>query len=133
MRTTETAIVGCLLGGAVGDAIGLPCEGLSRSRQRSLFGGIDGHRFFCNRGILGDIAGARVGRDNIPAQWLDAIWEWPRSVFWMERLGQRLAQVSNSQTPQPPLRLSWVGVLLRNLLFLPIVLMHGFRRILPPY
>ena len=32
------AIVGCLLGTAVGDAIGLPAEGLSRERQRRRFG-----------------------------------------------------------------------------------------------
>jgi hypothetical protein len=30
--TTHNAILGCLLGGAVGDALGLPSEGLSRRR-----------------------------------------------------------------------------------------------------
>ena len=30
------AAAGCLLGTAVGDALGLPCEGLSRRRQRRL-------------------------------------------------------------------------------------------------
>jgi ADP-ribosylglycohydrolase len=34
---SSTAIIGCLLGTAVGDALGLPYEGLSPQRQRRLF------------------------------------------------------------------------------------------------
>lgn len=33
----ERAIIGCLLGTAVGDALGLPCEGLPKRRQQRLF------------------------------------------------------------------------------------------------
>jgi len=33
----ERAIVGCILGTAVGDALGLACEGLSRCRQLRMF------------------------------------------------------------------------------------------------
>lgn len=33
----ERAIVGCLWGTAVGDALGLPCEGLTPRRQQRLF------------------------------------------------------------------------------------------------
>lgn len=47
-------IVGCLLGGAVGDAIGLPAEGLTAQRQRRLFGTIDRHRLLFGRGLLSD-------------------------------------------------------------------------------
>lgn len=50
----ETAIVGCLLGTAVGDAIGLPCEHLSPQRQGKLFPGLDGHRFLFGRGMTSD-------------------------------------------------------------------------------
>lgn len=32
-----------------------------------------------------------------------------------------------------PVPLFWPGLLLRNLIFLVIVLAHGFRRLLPPY
>jgi hypothetical protein len=32
-----------------------------------------------------------------------------------------------------PLFLFWPGVIPRNMLFLLIVLLHGFRRLLPPY
>ena len=48
------ALVGCLLGTAVVDAIGLPAEGLSRERQRRRFGEITGHRFLFGRGMLSD-------------------------------------------------------------------------------
>ena len=50
----QTHIVGCLLGTAVGDALGLPYEGLSRPRAAQLFGPPDRHRFFCGRGMVSD-------------------------------------------------------------------------------
>lgn len=37
LKAPEHAVVGCLLGTAVGDAIGLPCEGLSPRRATKLF------------------------------------------------------------------------------------------------
>lgn len=40
----EKPLVGCILGTAVGDAMGLACEGLSRERQRRLFPDLDGYR-----------------------------------------------------------------------------------------
>jgi ADP-ribosyl-[dinitrogen reductase] hydrolase len=48
------AIVGCLLGTAAGDAIGLPVEGLSPRRQRCLFGGLDRHHLLFGRGLTSD-------------------------------------------------------------------------------
>ena len=51
---TTDAIVGCLLGTAVGDAIGLPSEGLSPQRQRRLFTNIDSHRLLFARGMTSD-------------------------------------------------------------------------------
>jgi ADP-ribosylglycohydrolase len=50
----QTHIVGCILGTAVGDAIGLPYEGLSRRRAAKLFGQPDRHRFFFGRGMVSD-------------------------------------------------------------------------------
>ncbi len=37
IRELERALIGCLLGTAVGDALGLACEGLSPRRQKKLF------------------------------------------------------------------------------------------------
>jgi ADP-ribosyl-[dinitrogen reductase] hydrolase len=48
------SIVGSLLGTAVGDALGLPYEGLSRQRAAKLFGAPDRHRFFFGAGMISD-------------------------------------------------------------------------------
>lgn len=83
--------------------------------------------------ILGGIIGAGVGKAGIPPDWLGAVWEWPRSVAWMEQLGRRLAAAPASSFRQPALRLFVPGLLLRNLLFLALVLAHALRRLGPPY
>jgi ADP-ribosylglycohydrolase len=54
IKTRRSAIIGCLLGTAVGDALGLPVEGLSRQRQRRLFGSVERHRLFFGHGLISD-------------------------------------------------------------------------------
>ncbi len=83
--------------------------------------------------ILGALAGASGGVEAIPAEWRDAIWEWPRSVSFMERVGKRLAEQSVCPEPLGSVRMFWPGQLVRNMLFLGIILAHGFRRAAPPY
>lgn len=83
--------------------------------------------------ILGGIIGARVGRQGIPETWLNHLIEWPRSVAWMERLGEAVAAFSQGQTDVKSPGYFVSGIPLRNLLFLLVVLFHGFRRLLPPY
>ena len=83
--------------------------------------------------IVGAIVGAAVGKDGIPADWLSALAEWPRTVNWMERLAEQLAEVQETKTLQKPLELPLVPLLGRNFLFTVVVLTHGFRRLLPPY
>lgn len=83
--------------------------------------------------ILGGIMGAAGGKSSIPQVWLDDLIEWPRSVEWMTALGQRLAEVTHQGTRQPALPLPLWGVLIRNLVFLIVVILHGLRRLLPPY
>lgn len=83
--------------------------------------------------IVGGIVGSAVGKDGIPAEWLDRLAEWPRSVAWMERLGEELASMRAARATRPPPRLALVPLILRNLLFTAVVLGHGFRRVLPPY
>jgi len=82
--------------------------------------------------IVGAIVGAQVGKSGIPSEWLDDLWEWPRTVTWMERLGTRLAEHGRFAIGggEP---LSLFKLLVRNLLFIVLVLLHGFRRLLPPY
>lgn len=48
------ALIGCLLGTAIGDAIGLPFEGLSRGRVQRMVTGPLFHRFLFGRGFCSD-------------------------------------------------------------------------------
>ncbi|MES2972882.1 MAG: ADP-ribosylglycohydrolase family protein [Pseudomonadota bacterium] len=82
--------------------------------------------------ILGGIAGARNGKESIPQAWLGNILEWPRSMAWVEQLGLALASDGARQGRSCPAYFV-PGVALRNLVFLVIVLAHGFRRLAPPY
>ena len=50
----EQAILGCLLGTAIGDAVGLACEGLPRRRQARLFPHLDGPHLLGRRGMVSD-------------------------------------------------------------------------------
>ena len=77
--------------------------------------------------ITGAIAGATMGASGIPGDWVDGIRDYPRSVTWIRSLARRLEKGG------PPLPLNRFAILPRNLLFLAIVLAHGFRRLAPPY
>ncbi len=83
--------------------------------------------------IVGGIVGASVGRTGIPSDWIEQMCEWPRSTKWMERLAVQLESVIQSNSTVRPIELPIHWVLVRNLLFLAVVLYHGFRRLLPPY
>ena len=81
--------------------------------------------------ITGAIAGAGGGAEAIPPQWLARLAESPRDVTWMKAVALRLAEVranyiGQGGVPEPL-------VLYRNLKFLVVVLLHGLRRLLPPY
>lgn len=83
--------------------------------------------------IYGGIVGARAGKGAIPGTWLDNIIEWPRSVPWIEKLGAAVANSFEEPSARSSPTLSIPGILLRNVLFLCVVLAHGFRRLAPPY
>jgi ADP-ribosylglycohydrolase len=83
--------------------------------------------------IAGAIVGAGVGVTGIPRAWLDGLMEWPCSVRWMERLAAQLTVAVNDMSPQKTVGPALPLVLMRNSLFLAIVLGHGFRRLIPPY
>ena len=84
--------------------------------------------------IVGGIVGATVGANQIPEKWRANVIEWPRTLSWIRRLGHRLATAEKEPTAQKkPPRLSVSAVLIRNVIFLLIVLVHGFKRLLPPY
>lgn len=78
--------------------------------------------------ITGALCGAELGEQAIPKDWLDGINEWPRSIRHIRQLASALEQGH----AKPP-RICWPVLPLRNLFFLLVVLLHGFRRLLPPY
>jgi len=83
--------------------------------------------------MVGAIVGARVGREGIPAAWLEGIVDWPRGLPWIEEAARRAAIAAATRTPQGALFLAPWWWLARNLVFMGIVLAHGFRRIGPPW
>ena len=82
--------------------------------------------------IVGALAGAAVGVRGIPVSWMEDLVEWPRSARWMTRLAGRLAALEEGPSPGPE-PLFWPGIIPRNIVFLLVVLAHGFRRPFPPY
>ncbi len=83
--------------------------------------------------IVGALAGGTVGAGGIPADWTTGIIDWPRSFGLLWKVASRLGQQKRDGHPLGPVRYIWPAVLPRNLLFLPVVLLHGFRRLAPPY
>jgi ADP-ribosyl-[dinitrogen reductase] hydrolase len=83
--------------------------------------------------IVGSIVGSGVGRAGIPQEWLAGLWEWPRTVAWMERLAGAIGEAVSKSAPVPSPGVVPVVGLVRNGLFLAIVLGHVARRLLPPY
>jgi ADP-ribosylglycohydrolase len=54
MSLKTEAICGCIIGTAIGDALGLPYEGLSPDRARRLFKAPDRYHFLLNHGMVSD-------------------------------------------------------------------------------
>lgn len=87
----EKAVVGALIGLAVGDALGLPWEGISRRRQARWAPTLDGHALFFGRGMVSDdtehacmVAQAVAVSGGDPAQFTRNL-SW-RLRFWLLRL-----------------------------------------------
>ncbi len=83
--------------------------------------------------IVGGMTGARVGKAGLPRQWLGRLADWPRSVAWMEALCEQLNRCRAEGARQRPKYVFFPFALARNLVFVAIVLAHGFRRLAPPY
>ena len=78
--------------------------------------------------IAGGIMGAQNGAECLPQDWLDSLAEWPRNVAWMKRLAHPVAD-DNIAAPRDFAPF----LLMRNLFFLVVILVHGLRRVFPPY
>ncbi len=84
--------------------------------------------------IAGALAGAAVGDSGIPPPWVRGVVDWPRNLDLLYRLADGLCEVSQKRQPAGgAVNYFWPGVVVRNLLFLLVVLAHGLRRLAPPY
>ncbi len=83
--------------------------------------------------ITGGIVGAAVGVQGIPQQWRKHMIEWPASLNYLQRLSACLATRIEADRIDCKPRLHVWALLPRNLMFLCIILVHGLRRLLPPY
>jgi len=72
--------------------------------------------------IAGGIIGAHLGIDAIPLDWREGMVEWPLTL-------NRMLELGAGRTVESPT----LAIVPRNALFLATVLLHGFRRMLPPY
>ncbi len=83
--------------------------------------------------IAGAMAGAVLGEAGIPRHWLTGIRDWPWGTAMITRVADRLALLAQTGRSPGPVALFRPMLLPRNLFFLSVVLLHGFRRLLPPY
>ncbi len=83
--------------------------------------------------ILGGVLGAHLGIDAIPADWRGDLWEWPNTPRSMENLARDLTKSLDEGEVLVPPRLILPWQLARNVFFVSVVLVHAFRRMLPPY
>jgi ADP-ribosylglycohydrolase len=83
--------------------------------------------------ITGAICGANLGADAIPAQWINQLADWPRSVDWLTELSKALSVTTMERIATRPPDMRWAASVPRNVLFAAIVVALGLRRLLPPY
>ena len=74
--------------------------------------------------IAGGIAGIQVGRDGIPTPWQKYYRDWPLSLNCLSKMANFQ---KNSTLPL------YIYHLVRNVFFYALVIIHGLRRLLPPY
>ena len=72
--------------------------------------------------IVGALCGASLGGEALPGDWVRGIVDWPRGLRFIDRLARSTERVPKA---------FWGFVLMRNLLFLILVLGHGVLRYVP--
>lgn len=83
--------------------------------------------------IAGALAGASMGEKGIPTEWVERIMDWPLSTEFLKKLAACLAERQAGRASALMIGSLWPGLLPRNIVFLLLVLMHGIRRLAPPY
>jgi len=78
--------------------------------------------------IVGGLAGAALGANAIPEEWLAGLAEWPRTAAWLTRLGTAAAAAVDDEQPRRAVPLFWAALPLRNIAFLAVALAHVAHR-----
>lgn len=81
--------------------------------------------------IAGALTGLTAGVSSIPSEWVGRLKDWPVTPERLRILATALAENTRPNGLQG-FRFGTCQFL-RNLIFIPIVLAHGFRRLAPPY
>ncbi|SIN71607.1 ADP-ribosylglycohydrolase [Singulisphaera sp. GP187] len=81
--------------------------------------------------ILGAWLGALHGESGLPIDLINRIHNGPFGPSHLRALAANLARAKNGQSSRPP-SYSKTAAMIRNLALFPIILGHGFRRLLPP-
>ena len=80
--------------------------------------------------ILGGWMGANLGESRLPAPLIAQIHDGPFGPTHLRALAGALTLADDGVGRSPP-RYSWLGALVRNVLLFPVILAHGFRRLIP--
>jgi len=83
--------------------------------------------------IVGALMGSRVGTAGIPQEWLEGICDQPRSIRLLTRVAERLTEQKTAERALGPVTYMWPVLVMRNIVFLATVLLHGLRRLAPPF
>lgn len=68
-----------------------------------------------------------------PQEWVPLLVDWPRTTRWLDRVEQCAVMAAEGNMKVDPPGVNLLACLVRNLLFLAVVLVHGIRRAFPPY
>lgn len=80
--------------------------------------------------IAGGIAGAETME--FDPCWTGRMCDYPHSIDYLHRLGDALGQSADGKSTAQP-SICKLAIIPRNIIFLTVVLLHGFRRMFPPY
>lgn len=84
--------------------------------------------------IAGALSGVSVGVDGIPSDWINGINDWPMTTRYIKTLSGALANKKKNPNKIVKVKsLNWVFLWIRNFIFFWVIVVHGFRRLFPPY
>ncbi len=79
--------------------------------------------------ITGALAGATVGEEGIPKEWIDNIIEWPRSTNILRKAAEAIATKPSER--EGIVKYFWPGIIVRNLFQVIVILGHVILRLIP--